>query len=195
MFTIPVFTWHYNLAIWEVTNGNIGKGVPDSGNFEQQVNGIAGQIAIVNELGLPYINTNKSDPGYDAIIRGCLVDVKCVGRTVDPKDHYGCNFIARQKNMPAQAYLYGSLNSTTNTLTICGMISKKNLVQEKYHIPVGTKITRDNGTILVTEKDMYSPPISDLSQVFNWDDVKNFCYELHNETIRSIQISRMEFAQ
>jgi hypothetical protein len=127
---------------------NLGNRLEANGNKEQQFVGLIGEIMVVNLFGLEYKFSQGFDGGFDFIYKGKRIDVKTMGRTVEPKPYFVNNFIAFQKDFNCDYYIFTSLNKKTNELTICGYLSKEDLLK-------GTKRTRTNGTSFILKTDTY----------------------------------------
>ena len=134
---------------------NLGNRLEANGNKEQQFVGLIGEIMVVNLFGLEYKFSQGFDGGFDFIYKGKRIDVKTMGRTVDPKPYFVNNFIAFQKDFNCDYYIFTSLNKKTNELTICGYLSKEDLLKKSTLYKKGTKRTRTNGTSFVLKADTY----------------------------------------
>tara|TARA_R110000787_G_scaffold18164_1_gene55979 strand:- start:42 stop:542 length:501 start_codon:yes stop_codon:yes gene_type:complete len=134
---------------------NLGNRLEANGNKEQQFVGLIGEIMVVNLFGLEYKFSQGFDGGFDFIYKGKKIDVKTMGRTVDPKPYFVNNFIAFQKDFNCDYYIFTSLNKKTNELTICGYLSKEDLLKKSTLYKKGTKRTRTNGTSFVLKADTY----------------------------------------
>ena len=134
---------------------NLGNRLEANGNKEQQFVGLIGEIMVVNLFGLEYKFSQGFDGGFDFIYKGKKIDVKTMGRTVDPKPYFVNNFIAFQKDFNCDYYIFTSLNKKTNELTICGYLSKEDLLKKSTLYKKGTKRTRTNGTSFILKADTY----------------------------------------
>ena len=134
---------------------NLGNRLEANGNKEQQFVGLIGEIMVVNLFGLEYKFSQGFDGGFDFIYKGKRIDVKTMGRTVDPKPYFVNNFIAFQKDFNCDYYIFTSLNKKTNELTICGYLSKEDLLKKSTLYKKGTKRTRTNGTSFILKADTY----------------------------------------
>ena len=141
---------------WDfLKKNNLGNRLEANGNKEQQFVGLIGEIMVVNLFGLEYKFSQGFDGGFDFIYKGKKIDVKTMGRTVDPKPYFVNNFIAFQKDFNCDYYIFTSLNKKTNELTICGYLSKEDLLKKSTLYKKGTKRTRTNGTSFVLKADTY----------------------------------------
>jgi hypothetical protein len=134
---------------------NLGNRLEANGNKEQQFVGLIGEIMVVNLFGLEYKFSQGFDGGFDFIYKGKRIDVKTMGRTVEPKPYFVNNFIAFQKDFNCDYYIFTSLNKKTNELTICGYLSKEDLLKKSTLYKKGTKRTRTNGTSFILKTDTY----------------------------------------
>jgi hypothetical protein len=163
--------------------GNRGDG--SDGSESQQLVGIIGQNAVLNDLHRPLMQySNKSDGGTDLDIFGKKVDVKTMGRTVDPELTFVNNFIASQAKLNADAYIFTSLNKVNLRLTICGWLPKEELLNRATLYRKGEmRFRRDRTTFLmkadtyeIQNKDVYYKPKSwsDLMhEIHDWLDQTN----------------------
>ena len=141
---------------WDfLKKNNLGNRLEANGNKEQQFVGLIGEIMVVNLFGLEYKFSQGFDGGFDFIYKGKRIDVKTMGRTVDPKPYFVNNFIAFQKDFNCDYYIFTSLNKKTNELTICGYLSKEDLLKKSTLYKKGTKRTRTNGTSFILKADTY----------------------------------------
>ena len=141
---------------WDfLKKNNLGNRLEANGNKEQQFVGLIGEIMVVNLFGLEYKFSQGFDGGFDFIYKGKKIDVKTMGRTVDPKPYFVNNFIAFQKDFNCDYYIFTSLNKKTNELTICGYLSKEDLLKKSTLYKKGTKRTRTNGTSFILKADTY----------------------------------------
>ena len=141
---------------WDfLKKNNLGNRLEANGNKQQQFVGLIGEIMVVNLFGLEYKFSQGFDGGFDFIYKGKKIDVKTMGRTVDPKPYFVNNFIAFQKDFNCDYYIFTSLNKKTNELTICGYLSKEDLLKKSTLYKKGTKRTRTNGTSFILKADTY----------------------------------------
>ena len=134
---------------WDfLKKNNLGNRLEANGNKEQQFVGLIGEIMVVNLFGLEYKFSQGFDGGFDFIYKGKRIDVKTMGRTVDPKPYFVNNFIAFQKDFNCDYYIFTSLNKKTNELTICGYLSKEDLLKKSTLYKKGTKRTRTTWNFL-----------------------------------------------
>ena len=69
-----------------------------NGNKEEQYTGLLGENMFKTIIGLYPTFEDGFDGGYDIGLNGKKVDVKTMGRSVDPKPHYVNNFISYQEH-------------------------------------------------------------------------------------------------
>ena len=166
-------TWEY---LQEV---NMGQRHSANGTKAQQYTGLLGENMTRIILGLQPSFIPGYDGGHDLIMNGVKVDVKTMGRQVDPKHDYVNNFIGYQKDLDAQMYIFCSMNKATSTLYICGLTSKYDLLNFADFYPTGSVRYRDDDTSLRMKAPTYEIKNSALTQVDNALDVwaETYYYE------------------
>lgn len=103
--------------------GNRGK---FDGDMSKQLIGMLGQTVVADYLGEPRPQVSHGfDGGYDFVINGKKVDLKCMGRKRNIQADYVHNLIAYQKDYDVDYYLFASVNYVEQVVEICGVISKK----------------------------------------------------------------------
>lgn len=147
---------------------NRGKG---DGTQEQQYVGLLGEYSVKELLGIEVLELNGFDGGYDLKISEAKVDIKTMGRRVDPQDHYVNNFIAYQKDFDCDYYLFCSINKTTSVLTICGYQDKKTLLDVAEFFPEGSVRYRDDGSKFKMKAPTYEIKNSDLKPINEIEDL------------------------
>lgn len=152
---------------------NFGKrGVAD-GTKEQQLTGIIGQSVLMELFDAGLIDGSKGfDGGKDILYNGIKIDVKTMGRTTDMRSYYVHNFIGLQKDYDTDIYIFCSYNKTSNKLTICGWISKDDLIKKATLYPKGTIRTRSNGTTFEIFTDLYELANTTLNNVDTIEELK-----------------------
>ena len=90
-----------------------------------------------------------------------------MGRTVNVKDYFVNNFVAHQSIFDCDVYIFCSLNKKTNELTICGYLSKKELLKKAAYIKKGDTMHRDNGTSFVMKTSNYQIENKKLKNIEN----------------------------
>lgn len=153
--------WHF------VNQNNIGNRFEFNGTKEQQFVGLIGEIMIKRLFGLYHEFKNGFDGGFDLVYKGLKIDVKTMGRNVDVKDYFVNNFVAHQKKFDCDIYIFCSLNKKKNELTICGYVTKKELLQKSIYIKKGDTMRRDNGTSFIMKTNNYQIKNSDLKNIIN----------------------------
>jgi len=147
---------------------NRGKG---DGTQEQQYVGLLGEYTVKELLGIEVLELNGFDGGYDLKISGAKVDIKTMGRRVDPQDHYVNNFIAYQQDFDCDYYVFCSLNKETSLLTICGYQDKKTLLEVADFFPEGSVRYRDDGTKFKMKAPTYEIKNQDLKPINDIEDL------------------------
>lgn len=152
--------------VWQYLNeNNIGNRFEFNGNKEQQFVGLVGEIIIKRLFGLDHEFKNGFDGGFDFVYKGLKIDVKTMGRNVDVKDYFVNNFVAHQKKFDCDIYIFCSLNKKTNELTICGFLSKKELLKKSIYRKKGETMQRSNGTTFVLKTNNYQIENKDLKNI------------------------------
>ena len=152
--------------VWEYLNkNNIGNRFEFNGSKEQQFVGLVGEIMIKRLFNLEHKFEKGFDGGFDFIYKGFKVDVKTMGRNVDVKDYFVNNFVAHQKQFDCDIYIFCSLNKQINQLTICGYLTKKELLQKSVYRKKGETMHRSNGTSFVLKTNNYQIQNKDLKNI------------------------------
>jgi len=135
---------------------NFGKRGYADGDYNEQRTGLIGQTKIQDLFNCARLDgENGFDDGIDFIFSSRAIDVKTMGRTVDPKLTYVNNFMGLQKDYKSDTIIFCSFNKKTNILTICGWITKKELLSKAFFYKKGTKRFRTDGTSFITKTDLY----------------------------------------
>ena len=96
------------------------------GDMSKQLVGMLGQTVIADYLGLPRPEISHGfDGGYDYIINGKKIDLKCMARKRNIQADYVHNLIAYQKNYDVDYYMFASVNYVDQIVEICGVINKE----------------------------------------------------------------------
>lgn len=163
-----------NHTKWLCSQTNYGNRGEFDGDKNQQLIGIAGQCVVAelldNELPQP---SNKPDGGVDLYYYGLTIDVKTMGRTTDPKPYYVNNIVGLQINYDVDVYIFCSFNKQNKILTICGWITKQDLLRDANYFPAGTIRTRTDGTTFQTKTDLYEITNDKLNQVGSVDELQD----------------------
>lgn len=149
--------------------GNRGRG---DGNQRMQEVGILGQIVFADlfKMNRP-TGDSGFDGGFDFVIKGNKIDVKTMSRTVDVKPHYVHNFIGYQLKYDCEYYVFQSYNITTNTMSICGIISKDDFLEKSKFYRKGDKRYRDDGTYFFSRAPLYEIRQKDIIDVYSLDEI------------------------
>jgi hypothetical protein len=128
--------------------GNRGGKTKEDGNNgtkEEQFIGVLGEIILFDFFGKPRPTINEKqkdfgDNGVDIIIGEQKIDIKTMGRNCEPKKTFINNLHGDQvrgyyKN---DAYIFTSYNKKTDTLTICGWVTKEEFFERADFYPKGT---------------------------------------------------------
>ncbi|NOZ08465.1 MAG: hypothetical protein GXO91_06260 [FCB group bacterium] len=152
---------------------NFGRrGIAD-GNREEQYTGLVGQCMICKLFDAP-LPTGEGgfDQGVDLTISGLTVDVKTMGRTTPVRPHYVNNFIGLQKDYKTDIYIFCSINKKTSVLTVCGWVTKAQLLERASFHKKGTRRTRSDGSWFRTKADLYEIENTNLNPVKSIEDLK-----------------------
>lgn len=175
MFDIKVTNEQYNFAKDLVSNYNFGQRGYGDGNRREQLTGLIGQTVFADLLKTPRPDGSTGfDNGTDFIINNKKVDIKTMSRKVSMKDHYVHNFIGYQRNYDVDYYIFASLNTAANILTVCGCIQKDRFRELASFYNKGDLRYRDDGTSFPAKAPLYEILQSDLVQVKTLEEL------LHN---------------
>lgn len=148
------------------------RGIAD-GNYGEQLTGLIGQNTLQQLFDFPLMDGKGGfDNGEDINFNNISIDVKTMGRTVNMKTYYVHNLIGLQEHYPTQVYIFCSYNKKTNTLTICGWVTKEQHRKRAKFYPKGTVRTRSNTTTFNTKADLYEIRNDALNDVTNFEDLK-----------------------
>lgn len=152
--------------VWAFVNENeIGERFEFNGTKEQQFIGLVGEIIVKMLFGIKHEWTKGFDGGFDFQYKGLKIDVKTMGRNVDIKDHFVNNFIQHQIKYDCHIYIFCSLNKRKNELTICGFISKKELLKVATLIKKGSIRHRKDGSTFKSRTSMFEIKNTDLKNI------------------------------
>lgn len=176
MFTIKVSALLLQHCEQQIEQFNFGVRSSANGTKEQQLTGIIGQSVVMDLFGLGYIDgTCGFDSGVDLVYENLKIDVKTMGRTTDVRKNYTNNFLKLQDYFDTDIYIFCSFHKLKNELTVCGWITKQELVLKRKFFPKGTIRTRNDGTTFTTFADLFEIDIVDLENV---DSVENLKIQL-----------------
>jgi len=157
----------------QVEKYNFGQRGYADGTKDQQLTGIIGQTVVADLYDMPWVEGGEGfDEGKDLLVSGKVVDIKTMGRTTDVRDYYVNNFVGLQKDYKTDIYIFCSLNKTTNELTICGWVSKKELFERAQFFKKGTTRTRSDGSTFQTFTDLYEIANNALNNVDTVEELK-----------------------
>ena len=124
---------------------NMGKhGGGSNGNTEQQLVGLIGEIIVKQMFRIEHEWKPGFDGGFDFEYKGKKIDVKTMKRTCDVKPNFVNNLFERQLNHDCDVYLFTSLNTKKNELTVCGWIYKSDVLENAKLILKGTELILNN---------------------------------------------------
>jgi len=151
-------------SVWNyVKENDLGKRYTANGSKQEQYVGMLGETAVKNHFKIKTDPSEGFDGGYDFEYYGRKIDVKTMGRTVDPRPEFVNNFIAYQKNLQADTYIFTSLNKRTSELFILGWVTKDELLERGEKFKKGTERTRTDGTTFKLKAPTYEIKNSDLN--------------------------------
>lgn len=152
--------------VWQfVSQNNLGKRHDFNGIKTAQYIGMLGEVAVKQLFKQPVDLEAGFDGGFDFEYKGLKIDVKTMGRNVDPLPRYVNNFCAYQKDFKCDAYIFCSLNKKTSQLHICGWVTKDELLEKAEKFKKGTERRRDNGTVTKFQAPTYEIKNSDLKPI------------------------------
>jgi hypothetical protein len=158
----------------QVSRYNFGQRSHANGNKEEQTTGVIGQCVVMDMFGVGYVDGSSGfDNGIDISFNGVGLDVKTMGRTVDPRPEYTNNLMASQMSYDTDAYIFCSYNKKSRNLTVCGWLPKSEIRNVGRHYEKGAVRTRADKTTFVTKADMYEIDNSVLYEADTIDGLKS----------------------
>lgn len=137
-----------------------------NGNRTEQIVGITGELMVRKLFGMDDLEPDGFDGGYDIHFGNRLIDVKTMGRSVEPKPEFVNNLMGVQFHFKATHYIFCSLNKKTRVLTVCGWASKQDIKDKAEFYTEGMSRKRSDGTSFVTKASLYEIKNSVLNQVY-----------------------------
>ena len=139
MIRLKISNEQIEYAKYLVNNCNYGNRGKFDGDKSKQLVGMLAQTVLADYLRQPRPDTSVGfDGGYDYIINGKKVDVKCMSRKGYVIGNYVHNLIAYQKKYDVDYYIFTSLCTATNELEVCGVISKQDFYNMATFYKEGT---------------------------------------------------------
>ena len=161
--------------------GNMGnRGDGSDGTKEQQMIGIIGQNMLNLALGQPLMQPGGGfDGGIDAHIHSLSFDIKTMGRKVTPRLDFVNNLMKSQTKFNVDGYIFASVNTNDNRITICGWIPKPLFLERAELFEKGAVRQRKDKTTFETKAAMYEISNDRLFyQAKSWDqllgDIKHY---------------------
>lgn len=171
MIRLKITDEQIEYATYLVNNCNYGRRGKFDGDKSKQLVGMLAQTVLADYLKQPRPDTSEGfDGGYDYIINGKKVDVKCMSRKGYVIGNYVHNLIAYQKNYDVDYYIFTSLNTTTNELEVCGVINKEQFFSKADLYEKGT-VRHKGKTVFTLEAPTYELKQYKLYLLGNVDDV------------------------
>lgn len=176
MIRLKISKEQIEYAKYLVNNCNYGNRGKFDGDKSKQLVGMLAQTVLADYIRQPRPEISHGfDGGYDYIINGKKVDVKCMNRKVYMLGHYVHNLVAFQKDYDVDYYIFTSLCTSTNELEICGVISKENFYKYAKLYPQGT-VRRNQHKSFKLDTDLYELEqykLATLGDVV--DDIDIYC--------------------
>ena len=171
MIRLKITDEQIEYATYLVNNCNYGRRGKFDGDKSKQLVGMLAQTVLADYLKQPRPDISVGfDGGYDYIINGKKVDVKCMSRKGYVIGNYVHNLIAYQKNYDVDYYIFTSLNTTTNELEVCGVINKEQFFSKADLYEKGT-VRHKGKTAFTLEAPTYELKQYKLYLLGNVDDV------------------------
>jgi len=143
------------------------------GNRTEQIVGVCGELAIRELLGLGDLEPKGFDGGYDFNFGDRFVDIKTMGRSVDPEPEFVNNVMAIQMDYKSTHFIFCSLNKKTRVLTICGWATKEDVKQKGEFYAQGMPRKRSDGTSLICKASLYEIKNSVLNRLETVSELKD----------------------
>ena len=138
MIRVHITQEQIEYAQYLIENCNYGNRGKLDGDMSKQLIGMLGQTVVADYLDLPRPDISVGfDGGYDFIINGKKVDLKCMGRKRNIQADYVHNLIALQKDYDVDYYLFASVNYVDQLVEICGIISKQDFYKYANYLQEG----------------------------------------------------------
>tara|TARA_R100001082_G_scaffold110573_2_gene90891 strand:- start:2223 stop:2771 length:549 start_codon:yes stop_codon:yes gene_type:complete len=163
MFDIKVTPQIKEYSLSLIEKYNFGRRDKNNGTAEQQLSGIIGQNAILNECNMELIKGDTGfDGGRDMKVGENIVDIKTMTRTVKPRADYVNNFEPLQDKgvYKTNIYIFSSLNKKNDILTVCGWITRNGLRKKGKLYKKGEIRPRGLGEMELTK---------DNIEIYNYD--------------------------
>jgi hypothetical protein len=152
--------------VWDfLSTNNVGNRSKANGSKEEQYVGLLGEVKVKQLLNIDTELINGFDGGFDLEYKNKRIDVKTMGRTVDVKPYYVNNFISYQKDFDCDIYIFCSLNKKTSNLTVCGWVTKNELLERSKFYEEGTVRTRTNQTTFILKAPTYEIQNNKLNHI------------------------------
>lgn len=162
-FTVDVPDYVIDASVEVCKRHNLGnRGDGSNGTVSQQLVGVIGENMLNVAIGRRLMVPTGFDGGYDFEIFGLRFDVKTMGRKCPPKKEFVNNLIKQQTKYDVDAYVFLSLDTSLNRLTVCGWLPKLLLFDRAKLYTKGTVRTRDDHTTFVMKADTYEIKNEDL---------------------------------
>lgn len=162
-FTVDVPDYVIDASVEVCKRHNLGnRGDGSDGTVNQQLVGVIGENMLNVAIGRRLMVPTGFDGGYDFEIFGLRFDVKTMGRTCPPQLTFVNNLIKQQTKYDVDAYIFTSLDTSSNRLTVCGWLPKLLLFDRAKLYAKGTVRVRDDRTTFAMKADTYEIKNEDL---------------------------------
>lgn len=174
MFDVKVTDEQIAYAEELIKNYNFGQRGYGDGTPKEQRTGMIGQVVLADLLGQPRPTGEEGfDGGYDFVIDEKRGDLKTMSRTTSMRDYFVHNFIGYQLKYDTQQFIVASLNTTNNILTICGTVTKQQILEKAVYTPMGGYRTRSDGTKFRVKAPLYEIQQKDICDADRLQEIIN----------------------
>lgn len=162
-FTVDVPEYVIDASVQVIKQHNLGqRGDGSDGTMSQQLVGVIGENMINIAMGRQLMQPTGFDGGFDFELFGLRFDVKTMGRSCTPQIDFVNNLIKQQTKYDVDAYIFMSLDTHANRLTVCGWLPKLLLFDRAKLYAKGSVRTRDDHTSFAMKADTYEITNRDL---------------------------------
>ena len=142
---------------WKLVNTiDLGQRSKYNGTPEQQYAGMIGECVVREMFGFGWVDGKSGfDGGVDLRYKGKRYDVKTMSRTTDVKDYYTNNILKCQMKYNVDGYIFCSMNTKKNELTVCGWIKKEDAIKHRKLNPKGMIMQQGKGKGEPLDADWY----------------------------------------
>jgi hypothetical protein len=182
MFRVPITQEQKEYTARQLKTGSLGHRGTFDGSYRKQFIGLLAEVVVADILKVERpVVTHGFDHGIDFNLDGLYLDVKTMERKGDVRSHYVNNVVAAQLRYNTMIYLFTSLNTVGNLLTVCGLMGKHRLSLYD-RVPANTTIKRDNGTSFQSTVESILVPMTDLIDVSCGADLHQ-CLRMYRDAL------------